>query len=353
MRTRSFLASSVAVLGMATAVTPARAQDAQTQATGRALFNEGVALFNKGDFEAACPKLEASLKQYAGLGTRGKLAECYEKQGRLASAWQAYRDVAQLAARSGDPTREQVAAERAKSLEPKISYVTLVLPPSHEVSGLVVKRGGREIERAKLGSAEPVDSGNITVEASAPGRKPFKGQVTAMQGQAVRFEIPLLALEATAAAALALSSGPTAKESKATATPPSPLAPPSDYAPSLRGDPPSWQRPVGVVLIVAGIAGVGVGGAFGLSARSKYDDSFEAGGGCDRATLACNASGQRNVDDARSQALLSTILFGAGGALAVTGIIVYLTAPSARPRALHLAPTSYAGGGGLVLGGTL
>ena len=106
--------------------TPAHAQDAQAQAAGRALFNEGVALFNKGDFEAACPKFEASLKQFPGIGTRGKLAECYEKLGRYASAYQAYREVAQLATRSGDPAREQVASERAKSLEPKLSYVTVV-----------------------------------------------------------------------------------------------------------------------------------------------------------------------------------------------------------------------------------
>ena len=134
-------------------VTPARAQDAQTQAMGRALFNEGVALFNKGDYEAACPKFEASLKHYPGLGTRGKLAECYEKQGHFASAWAVYREVAQLATRSGDPTREQIANERAKALEPKLSYVTVAVSAANDIPGLVVKRNGREVERSKLGGA--------------------------------------------------------------------------------------------------------------------------------------------------------------------------------------------------------
>ncbi|MDB5219088.1 MAG: hypothetical protein JWO86_7015, partial [Myxococcaceae bacterium] len=54
-----------------------------------------------------------------------------------------------------------------------------------------------------------------------------------------------------------------------------------------------------------------------------------------------------------SKATVSTILFGAGGALAVAGAIVLFTAPSSRSRALQVAPTTYAGGAGLTLGGLL
>ena len=110
------------------------------------------------------------LQQFPGLGTRGKLAECYEKLGRFASAWQQYREVAQLATRQGDPAREQVAAERARSLEPKLSYLTISMAQANDAPGLVIKRGGTELERAKFGSAEPVDSGAITIEVSAPNR---------------------------------------------------------------------------------------------------------------------------------------------------------------------------------------
>src|SRR4051794_19141828 len=192
MLSRFLLVPSVALIAIAMAASPALAQDAQAQAMGRTLFNEGVTLFNGGNFEAACPKFEASLKAYPGLGTRGKLAECYEKQGRYASAWAAYREVAQLAMRSGDPTREQVASARAKSLEPKLSYVTITLAPANDAPGLVIKRGAVELDRAKLGSAEPVDSGAVTIEVSAPGRKTFTTQLTAIQGQSSKFDIPPL-----------------------------------------------------------------------------------------------------------------------------------------------------------------
>lgn len=338
---RSFaplLASSLVVLALSAGVSPARADDAQAQAAGRALFNDGVALFNKGDFEAACPKFEASLKAFPGIGTRGKLAECYEKIGRLASAYQAYREVAQLATRSGDPAREQVASERAKALEPRLSYVTVVLPPASDVSGLVVKRNGRELDRAKLGSAEPVDAGAVTIDVTAPGRKPISGHLNVAQGVSARYEIPSLAPDAPA---------PTPAS-----PPPTQPEPPHDDGTAVHGDPPSWQKPLGLSLIGAGVVGLGVGGILGLSAKSKYDGAFD-GGGCDSATKTCNAAGQSAVDSAHSTATVSTVVFGAGAVLGVVGVVVLLTTPSGRPRAIHIAPTTYAGGAGLSLGGAL
>lgn len=334
---RSFrltLAASVAFIALATSASPAHAQDAQSQAMGRTLFNEGMSFFTKGDYESACPKFEASLKQFPGLGTRGKLAECYEKLGRFASAWQQYREVAQLATRQGDPTREQIAAERAKSLEPKLSYVTVVLPPARDVTGLVVKRGGKVVERSKLGSAEPVDSGRVAMEVSAPDRKTFTGQITVMNGQSARFEVP--ALESSTPPAAAPSSSSVA----------------TDAPPASSSEPLAWHKPVGLVLVGTGIAAFAVGGVLGVAAKSKYDGAFD-GGGCDRGSKTCDGPGQSAVDDARSQASLSTILFGAGGVLVVAGAIVLLTTPSGSPGAIRVSPTTYAGGGGLAVGGAL
>src|SRR6185295_893199 len=139
----------------------AMAQDAQ--ASGRALFNEGVQLMSQNKFDEACPKFEASLKQFPGIGTRGKLAECYEKQGRFVSAWNAYRDVAQLAMRNGDVAREQVASERAKALEAKLSYITVNVPTASDPPGLAVKRNGKELDRSKFGLADPVDAGDVAL----------------------------------------------------------------------------------------------------------------------------------------------------------------------------------------------
>src|SRR5437870_5793325 len=128
MKIRNALFASTLALALASVLVSADA-NADEQAQGRALFDEGAALAKEGRWTEACPKFEASLKHFPGLGTRGKLAECYEKLGRYASAWQLWRDVAQLAMRAGEPTREQVASEHAKALEPKLSYITVAVAP--------------------------------------------------------------------------------------------------------------------------------------------------------------------------------------------------------------------------------
>jgi serine/threonine-protein kinase len=330
---------------------PAFAEDAQAQALGRALFNDGVALFNRGEFDAACPKFEASLKHFPGVGTRGKLAECYEKIGRYASAWATYREVAQLAARNGEPVREQVARERARALEPKLAHVTVMIAPSNDLPGLVVKRAGVEIERAKLGVAEASDPGTFAVEVSAPGRKTFTTKILVKPGDSMRVDIPQLALITPTSAPFVL---PTTTPPVSTTEPapvrlqPSPLAPSIADSPSVR----AWQKPLGFVLTGTGVVGLGVGAVLGLSAKSTYDDAFN-GGGCDKGTKACNAAGIDAVDKAKQQATTATVFVVAGGVLGVTGIVLLLTAPKAPISALRVVPTLRVGEVGLSIGGSL
>jgi hypothetical protein len=333
--------SSVRVLGSAVALAlavlssapGALAQD--EKALGRGLFDEGMSLFGRGKYVEACPKFEASLRHYPGVGTRGKLAECYEKLGRYASAWALYREVAKLSRQTGDATRERVATERARALESKLSHVTVVVPPPTEVPGLVVKRNGVEMNPATYDAPIPVDPGTIAFEAIAPNRKPFLGSVTVTEGQSARFAVPVLELAEAAA--------------------PEPLAPPPDAPftepPSAEGSANAWQRPVALTLAGVGVASIVVGGAFGLSAKSSYNHPFDAGH-CSRATLECDASGQRAVEDARAKATVSTVLVAGGAVLAAAGIVLYVAAPRSS-TALRITPATYARGGGVVVSGSL
>ena len=116
--------------------------------------------------------------------------------------------------------------------------------------------------------------------------------------------------------------------------------PPPDHETS------SWQKPVGYVALGIGAVGIGVGAFFGLKAKSTYDEPFD-GGLCDHTTNGCTPEGQSKVDDAHSQATISTIGFVAGGALLVGGIVLLVTAPSKTTGSVRITPSFGANGGGL------
>ena len=173
---------------LALAPTIARAQaDPADQAAGRALFDEGMALLTKGDLAAACPKFEASLRRFPGIGTRGKLAECYERQGRAASAWATYREVAGLAERAGDTTRAKVAAERAKTLEGKLARVTVAAPSPSELPGLRCSATGpRSIPGARLRRG---GRSGRTPSSERAGARRWSREVRVGEAESVRVDV--------------------------------------------------------------------------------------------------------------------------------------------------------------------
>src|SRR5580765_1857550 len=66
-----------------------------------ALFREGKALMDKGDFAPACAKLEESQRLDPGGGTILNLALCHEKEGRFARSWSEFTEAVTVARRDG------------------------------------------------------------------------------------------------------------------------------------------------------------------------------------------------------------------------------------------------------------
>ena len=85
----------------------ARSED---RVAAESLFTDARRLMQAGDYEQACPKLEASRRLEPGLGTTLNLGDCYEKIGRTASAWGEFRSAAAEAQKVGDAVRK--ATER-------------------------------------------------------------------------------------------------------------------------------------------------------------------------------------------------------------------------------------------------
>src|SRR5580704_11583509 len=165
------------------AAMPACAQEssADNSATVETLFGAGKALVAQGKFAEACPKFLASYNLEHRIGTLLNLADCYEKNQQLASAWARYIEASTLAQRASQAERATFATSHAKALEPTLSKLTISVPSAAPgatpVPGLVVQRDGVAVDPGAYGVEVAVDGGTHTIEASAPGKKTWSSQV--------------------------------------------------------------------------------------------------------------------------------------------------------------------------------
>jgi hypothetical protein len=299
-------------------------------AAAEALFREGKKLLEEGSFAAACPKLAESHRLDPATGTLLALAMCHESEGRTASAWAEYAEVASRARREGRADREQAARDRVVALETRLS--TLTIAPSAKVAaidGLTVKRNGAVVSAGAWQTAVPVDPGDHTIEASAPGKRPFSVRVAVgPSGDMQVVEIPQLD-----------DLGP------------APGGPPPVVAQASDGGVSGGLTPVqigGIATSAAALVAVGVGTYFGLRAGTLNDES---NGDCD--ATGCGPTGKQKRLDALSAGNTSTLAFVVGGALLAGGTAMFLFGgkrAGGGPDA-HVTATAFADGGGLIIGG--
>ena len=233
---------------------PAWSQGATDVAMAESLYQEGARLLGQGKLTEACAKLAESQRLDSGGGTLFLLAECHEKQGKTASAWAEYGEVAALARQKQRADIEARASARVAALELKVFRLTVEPATNRPVAGLEVKLNGRTLDPTALGSALPVDPGEQVIEASAPGYVTVK--ISVMVGSSgVRNLVTLPPLQK-----LAVVSAPPLASS-------APAVFPSSSA-SGRGIPTTAYLAGGV-----GVAGFIVGGIFGARALSKARSS--------------------------------------------------------------------------------
>ena len=157
----------------------ARAQRGDAAAAEQ-LFAAGRQAFERGDFATACPKFEESQRLDPAAGTLINLAACYEKLGRLASAWEAWRGALQVLT----PTDERrPAVERlAEAMEKRVPRLFIELAPGAP-PGTRVTRDAVDLGTASLGVGLPVDPGRHLVVATAPGRLERRYDVDGLRRQ--------------------------------------------------------------------------------------------------------------------------------------------------------------------------
>ena len=322
----SFLLASASALAIVVASIDVHAAPEPNETSNTAaesLFQEGRKLVEAKKYSEACPKFLASHKLAPANGTLMNLADCYEKNGQLASAWARFHEAISLAQKLNRADREKTARDRADKLEPRLIKLTIVAKDRDPE----VKLDGNPIDAAVLGTALPVDPGKHTVDASAKGKKPWSTTIEVSEkNKTPSLEIPALEDEPVAS--------PSGNDDKKKV-----VDPPTEES----GGP--GMRTVGIAVGAVGLAGIGIGSFFGLRTSEKWK---EAKTHCN-SSYECDQTGVDLTEQARSSGTVSTIAFIAGGVALVAGVVLFVTAPSGKP------PTQVkvgVGPGSLMLGGS-
>lgn len=300
------LACLAAALALSGRVPSAAAQTESGAA--QALFDEAKGLMARGSYELACPKLQESQRLEPALGTLLNLADCREKEGKLASAWSLFRDAEAIAHRSGPEEAVAVARQRAAQLEQRVPRLELRLSAAAP-TGFRLTRNDVVVGEAQLGTPIPLDPGTYRVTASAPGYASWETTVKLRESVGiVNVLVPVLhpARQATAV------------------TPPP--APPATAKTESAGAPVlTW------VLGGAGVVALGASTWLGLSAKSQYDSA-----NCPQ--HACATKGDLDARSAaRTKAAVATGL-GLGGALVLgAGVVLWVVHDPGERREPHVS----------------
>jgi hypothetical protein len=321
-RFRRALVTSCLAFGLNAPTLLAQTADDATRAAARSLGYEGIADFQAGNFAAAADKLDRAYRALSVPSLGLWSARALEKTGKLVAAAERYLEVQRLDPGSGgavDVQRQAQADAKTEhaALLPRIPNIIIQVEGAAPQE-VAVTVNGAPVPGSLIGIKRPVDPGSVKLEADHGGRHASE-TATLREGESktvtLRFA-PASAVESAAVPAAVLAAPP--------AAPPAPNAAnqPADAASASSG---SGLRTIGFVTLAAGGVGIITGAVTGLVANSRKG-SIE---GCE--DTRCPPSASDDVESYNQLRTVSSVAFIGGGVLAATGIVLVLTAPSAKP----------------------
>jgi serine/threonine-protein kinase len=313
-----------------------------------ASFKEGKKLLQRANLAEACAHFAESKRLAPGIGVTLYLADCYQRLGKTASAWTEFRSAETMARAKGD-SRADVARTRAHALEIALETVTLRVDPARDHASLEIDLDGRAVPRDTWGTAVPVDPGDHVVLArSGQAKREFDVHVdTESPAATVRVEgvdDAGPALATTAPAGVPATPSSDAPAPQAASGPEAPADGQGETQGESGPDPTRLWTSVG--LAGAALAGIGLGSAYGIKAKSDRDASNA--GPCDAADR-CNARGLSLRDDAIRDAWVSTIAFSLAALSLGAGAVVAFALPHRASATVVVSAAPVPGGAGAVL----
>ena len=198
---RAFLL--VGLLGCASTMLPCHSAMAATadapSEVAKEKYGKALKAYGASRYADALLLLEDVRRLHSSPNALLLLGHCYAKLGRLASAIEAYREAERSAAEqiakgkdvSGNLKETRGSAlEHMSDLEPRVPYITLVLPSDlpPDFSLLV---DGKPVPTEKWGTAQTLDPGGHEVAAMGSRISAFKQSIFAKEGDKQRIELNL------------------------------------------------------------------------------------------------------------------------------------------------------------------
>ncbi len=324
----------LATLAVAAATT-SNAAAQNDVAAAAALYQEGKKLAKAGQFEAACPKFEASYQLDEQLGTLMNLADCFDNLHKVATAWARWSDALEWAKRVDAKDRVKFIEGRLKETEAKLPKVTIRV--TNPVPALSIHRGEVVVEEPMWGVALPVDPGPLEVTVVRGDKVLERRAVEAKLAEVTVVDLDLAAIE---------------RRHGVVGPPPAPPVPPppSPEPASEPYDP--THRNVGLIVGAVGLTGVLVAAGLEIAALVKKGQAEEPDACVNKF---CSPEGLADAETAATFAEVGQWVGIASLAVLAVGVTVFLTAPAEDDDAdatARISPWVGPDGAGVSVGGS-
>jgi hypothetical protein len=339
---------SSSVLAAMLIVAPVHAQSADdaTRAAARQLGYEGVSDFQAANYAPAEEKLDRAFRALKAPSLGLWSARAFVKTGKLVAASERYLEVKRLDPGSGDVAVQKQAQADAETeyaaLLPRIPGVVIQIEGA-KADRVTVTVNGSPVPNSLIGMKRLVDPGTVQVDGQA-GSAVARETVTLVEAET---KTVTLRFDPNAVAAAPVAATPVAAPAPVPAAPTTGAEKPADARAATSGD---GRRTIGFVVLGAGGVGLVLGavtGGLAMSTRSSTE-------GCQ--DTSCPTSQTDKVEKYNQLRTISSVSFIAGGALAATGLVFVLTAPSSSSKTasaqatFRAAPFVGVGTAGLTVG---
>lgn len=309
------LAALLSALG---ATSAAKAASEPDRKAAREQLGQAQDLKKQGQLTEALTKFEESQRLDPKLTTLMELADCEEQLGKLVEAESHFAAARDKAAHDELPQSKAKAEARRAAVEKRLAHLTFQLAADTPADAQVF-HDDVLLDTASLGSSLTANPGEHLIVVKAAGHEDAQFSLKLAEGDSQTVTIVV---------------GPlTAKPAPPPPPPPPKVAPaPVVATADVSSSSGSSRRTLGVVVGAVGVAGIGVGSALWYVG---WRDSNSIGPTADQ------------------QLLFGQISAIGGGALLVTGIVLFATAPSGnapKDTGMKLTPTLSVGRSATMLG---